>query len=195
MLGNLRQQGEPKASQTRSRRNREAVRPRKPRAVMQVFGRVLGLAAITVTVIAGTTTAASAATIDSKCQSQYGGISTCEWLATSLKYDPFLGRNDTQIQTWAQMKGGGANREIVEIQLEERQCTFSTCAIDVVQEGVPDLGGTSTISASIGPILCNYPYYRPLFKWKIYEGKPAGWVTGTSYGAWEDNQMSPCYAG
>jgi hypothetical protein len=159
---------------------------------MQVFGRVMTLGAVAVTVIAGTTTAASAATIDSTCQSQYGGVSTCEWLVTSVVYDKYIGKYDTQIVTWAQMKGGAANREILEIQLQERGCTFTVCAILVVQEGVQNLAGTSTISAHIGPILCNYPNYRPLFTWKEYEGKLAGWVTGTSYGAWEPNPGSPC---
>jgi|ERR1700722_1124731 hypothetical protein len=195
MLRNLQRQSEPKASRTRSSRNQAAVRPRKPRAVMQVFGRVLALSAVAVTVVAGTTTGASAATIASSCQSRYGGVSTCEWLVTSLKYDQYIGANDTQIKTWAQMKGGGANREIVEIQLQTRSCGYAACAITVVNEGVQDLGGTSTISAAIGPILCQNDYYRALFTWKIYEGKPAGWVTGTSYGPWEFNQMSPCNSG
>jgi hypothetical protein len=196
MLGNMRQQSEPKASQTRSRRNQAAVPPRKPRTVMRAFGRVLAPAAIAVTVIAGTTTGASAATVDSTCQSRAEGISTCEWLATSVVYVPYLGRDDTQIKTWAQMKGGGANREIYQIQLETRACGLSDCATTVVnQSQIPVVGGTSTISADIGPILCANSYYRPLFVWKIYEGKPAGWVTGTSYGAWEYNKMSPCSDG
>jgi hypothetical protein len=193
MLGNLRQESDPKASKTRLSRNQAAVPPRKPRAVMQVFGRVLAIAAVAVTVIAGTTTGASAATVDKTCQSRAEGISTCEWLATSLVYVPYLGRDDTQIKTWAQMKGGGANREIYEIKLEYRVCGMSDCGIFVeIESQIPVVGGTSTISAYIGPVLCAYAYYRPLFVWKIYEGKPAYWVTGTSYGAWEYNQMSPC---
>jgi hypothetical protein len=195
MLDNLQRQSEPKASRTRSSRSQKAVRPRKPRAIMQAFARVLALGAIAVTVIAGTITAASAATVDSTCQSQAEGISTCEWLATSLIYDEFIGRDDTQIKTWAQMKGTGANKEIVQIELQYRVCGMSDCGTFVANEGDPDLGGPSTISAYIGPVLCAYAYYRPLFEWKIYEGKPAGWVTGWSYGSWEYNQMSPCSDG
>lgn len=173
-----------------------AVPSGKARTFMPLFGRGLALAAIVATVITGTTTAARAATIDSTCQSRADSIDTCEWMDTSLIYDPAIGRDDTQIVMYAQMKGGTANREIIQMQLQYRGCAMSVCAIYVaIESQLNVIGGTYTVTFHIGPRLCNAEGYRPLFQWKIYEGKSAGWVSGWSYGDWEDGQISPCYSG
>jgi hypothetical protein len=166
---------------------------RKARMSMAVLGRVLALAAMMAIVITGTTTAASAATINRTCQARAEGIDTCEWMVTSLKYIPPLGRDDTQIVTYAEMEGGTANREIIQIQLQWRWCNYYGCGIFNADESSIDLvGGTYTVSFHIGPVLCNYPIYRPIFQWKIYEGKQAGWVYGWSYGNWLIGHISPC---
>lgn len=168
----------------------------KARMFVPLFGRVLALAAIAAAVITGTTTAARAATVNRTCQARAEKIDTCEWLDTSLKYDPFIGRDDTQIKTYAQMKGGTANREIIQIQLQDRSCALRVCAIFVANESQIDvIGGTYTVTFHIGPVLCNDEGYRAIFQWKIYEGKSAGWVSGWSYGDWEDGKISPCYSG
>jgi hypothetical protein len=178
-----------------SRPARPSVPPGKLRALIVMATRLAALAGIAATMILGMTSAASAATTtDKTCQTRAEGIQTCEWL--DLTYSSQA--RDQQITTYAQMKGGTANREIIQIILRWKSCNYpppSICAQDNADTSPIDLvGGTYTVSYHIGPVLCAHNYYRPKFQWKIYEGKSAGWVTGWSYGNWipGPGNIKPC---
>jgi hypothetical protein len=168
-----------------------------PVTLIAMLGRLAALAGIAATMIIGITTVASAATvIDYTCQARAEGIQTCE----SMEITYSAAAKDQQITTYAEMKGGTANREIIQILLKWQSCNYppphSVCASDNADTSPIDLvGGTYTVSYHIGPVLCGRNYYRPEFEWKIYEGKSAGWVYGWSYGNLipSSGNISPCH--
>ena len=166
-----------------------------------------GLAAIAVTVAATAPTAATAAskttavpsratTIDYTCHPQHEGIYTCQWLRKSLVYDPLIGRDDTQFVTWASMKYGTVNREIIQIWLEWKRCLVG-CHVNHSPSGLDLAGGTHTVSAHLSPRLCSAAYYRPIFQFKYFEPKPANtWIKKWSYGSWLSTaDIKPCESG
>jgi hypothetical protein len=180
--------------------NRSLEFDRRKNAARVIAGALLRILAASAMVIGGfaaTTTAATAATaartVDYTCHKQNEGIYTCQWFRISVVNTP-QGK-DTQFVTWASMKDGHVNREIIEIRIYWKETLVS--APDHGETGLDVKGGTGTISANMTPRLCNAEEYRPAFRFKYFEPKPTNkWVYGWSYGAWLDvttANIKPCH--
>ncbi len=162
-----------------------------PRRCSRMVGIMTTLIAMMALVLSAGVLPANASSItDHTCQPRAEHISTCEWLVVTLVHK--YGITDNQIIMDAGMQGGAANREIVSMVLYGRPCTYSVCGWTVVMESrVPVTSGKGTIFGTIGPRLCNYYDYLPVFTYRIYEGKSKGWVTGKSTGH-QKIGISPC---
>jgi hypothetical protein len=123
-------------------------------------------------------------TQDYTCIPQGEGISTCQWLRQTLEYQGSgYNRYNYDFKTWASMKGGNARREIIEIVLKWRDAPGGS-AIGGRGTGIPVKSGSGTISGHLSKTLCAHHYYRPVFKFRYFEGSANKWIYGWSYGNW-----------
>jgi hypothetical protein len=150
---------------------------------------------MTIAITAVPTSANAATVVDYSCNQLGEGISACQWLVRSLVQ--VNGRTDNQFETWAEMKGGKVNREIITVKLQYRAIVGEGAIQIACETGAPPLvGGNGTISAHCANRACNFPAYRPIFQYKYFEPKPANtWVRGWSYGQWYYTLHIKCSTG